>query len=548
VIPTNEQLEEISHLAEGKLPEVSFAALLLASAVHKRTVVLEVRRKQLAKKIVFEHGLLIDCRSNLVHETLGRYMVAMGKLAERDLLPCLNQSAARGVPLGEVLIERELLGAEELYKILQQNLAQKLLDVFTWKDGEFSAVSGPPENKSPIKIRVPQLIVTGVTKSSPLDLIESEVVPLVGKRLVVSPEPRFSLDEIRLGSRYRDAVAMLHRGARLDQLATGTGLPFEEVSRLVYALSLLGVVVASETLKSPTTVATPVVNPEVEAVTPPPTGAPPAQPTLVRLGSGADTAIVPILHDIEASPPPAAPEPPPVIDAERRNAVAQAFLAHRRQDAFELLGLPEHTTLVAVEETYLQFAARFAPWQFEGQGLENIAEQARTLFLAGAHALDELTNAERRSLLLLRRATVREERRQAPVPSFHQIKTDLLDSEAQFKKGRALMELGRYREAVLQLEFASDCDPQNGQYAAELAYCRFLNSSAAANQALNELREALRRDPECGIAQYYAGEIERSLGHFEEAETFLRRAIKAMAPDRRPIQALKALAGDRKRS
>jgi tetratricopeptide (TPR) repeat protein len=276
-----------------------------------------------------------------------------------------------------------------------------------------------------------------------------------------------------------------------------------------------------------------------------------------RPGS-ADTAAIAVIKDLPPLAPPApapqAPAPPtaptpPMIDAERRNEVAQAFLAHRRQDCFDLLGLPEDTNLQQVEDAYLEFAHRYAPWEFAGPGLESIAEQARTLFLAGARAFDELTHGERRSMALQRRVTLREERRQrAPAAGAFEIKTDLLDSEAQFKKGRALMELGRYREAILQLEFAADCEPQNGLYAAELAYCRFLSSSAHSTQALNELREALRRDPDCGIALYYAGEIERSLGHFDDAEAYLRRAIKAMSPDRRPIQALKALASDRKRS
>ena len=65
--------------------------------------------------------------------------------------------------------------------------------------------------------------------------------------------------------------------------------------------------------------------------------------------------------------------------------------------------------------------------------------------------------------------------------------------------------------------------------------------------ALADYGTALRLDPNCGLAAYYAGEIERQLGHPEEAEGHLRRAIKLMSPDRRPIEALKALSGERRR-
>src|ERR1700732_1105197 len=64
----------------GTRGTVPFAALLLALSAHRRTLIVEVRRKQISKRIVFEHGLPVDCRSNLVHETLGRYTVTPGHI------------------------------------------------------------------------------------------------------------------------------------------------------------------------------------------------------------------------------------------------------------------------------------------------------------------------------------------------------------------------------------------------------------------------------------------------------------------------------------
>ena len=60
-------------------------------------------------------------------------------------------------------------------------------------------------------------------------------------------------------------------------------------------------------------------------------------------------------------------------------------------------------------------------------------------------------------------------------------------------------------------------------------------------------QETLRRDPNCGLAAYYAGEISRETGFYEDAEDYFRRAIKLMSPDRRPIEALKNLSTARKR-
>lgn len=227
----------------------------------------------------------------------------------------------------------------------------------------------------------------------------------------------------------------------------------------------------------------------------------------------------------------------------RRNDLMQAYLAYRRQDPFDLLGLPEDAKLPAIEARWLDFAQRFAPWTFAAPDLE---EKARDLFLTGARAYAQLADSEERSTLLFRRRTLREERAKSPMRP--QIKTDLLDPEVQYRKGRAHMDAGRWKDAVQLLEFASDCDPGNGLYRAELAWSRFSHSpTTAGRQAAKDLEEALRIDPRCGLAELYLGEIQAALGHRDEAETHLRRAIKLMAPDRRPIEALKALQAQKRR-
>jgi hypothetical protein len=653
LIPTPEQLEEISRLREGTLAKVPFAALLLALSIHRRTLQFEVRRKQLSKKIAIENGVPIDCRSNLVHETLGRYMVAQGKLAPEDIHTYLGLSASLGLPLGEVLLDHGVITAEELYKLLQQNLAKKLLDVFTWRDGEFRVVAEATSAESPLKIRVPQLILTGITKFAPQEEVDAGVVPLIGKNLCLHPKPRFALEEIRLNQRQGQVAVALRSGWRIDELALGTAMQYEELTRLLYALALLGVVIstdhpaavqarrdtrgaaapsspaatgslratspatrpaaaASATADAPATPATPAApafpaTPAFPAVpatvsapavaVSPATQASPVHPVSPATQAPQATATrpMPILRAAPASPSPppaaatvqeaapganldaaggegsptatrAAPSPSTAPTAaaapaaaassdaagaaaleRRRNEIIQAYLSYRRLDAFDLLSVDEEASPGAVEHRYLDFARRFAPWALGGPELADMEEQARDLFLAGARAYSELLDLELRNALLFRRKSRREERDRRPAADLHAIKTDLLDPEVQYRKGRALADAGKFQEAAVLFEFAADCDPQNGLYSAELAYSRFCNAPGQGVKALKELHETLRRDPDCGLAVYYSGEIHHRMGDREAAEKMLRRAIKMMAPDRRPIEALKALSAERRR-
>jgi hypothetical protein len=596
VIPTPEQLEEISRLHEGALgtpgprggprDTVPFAALLLAFSAHRRTVIVEVRRKQISKRIVFEHGVPVDCRSNLVHETLGRYMVAQGKLAAEDLHGYLGQSASLGLPLGEVLLDHDVVTAEELFRVLQENLAKKLLDVFAWRDGDFRTHEDVPHPQSPLKIRVPQLVVTGVTKFASQEEVDAGIVPLVGKKLCLNPSPPCALDEVRLSQRQAQVAVALRSGWRIDELALGSALPFEEITRLLYALALLGMVITADQLAAMP--ATPAVRPASPAAAPqdapslaaanaagaagaPEPAAAAAKATGVGAGTGAPdpaaaaaaAAGAPHLAGATVSPDAASPPSSPSSSSSSpsssssseaaasatayRNEIMQAYLSYRRLDAFDLLGADEEASPAAVESRYLDFARRFAPWTLAGPELAGMEEKARDLFLAGARAYAELLDLEQRNTVLFRRKARREERDRRAPADLPAIKTDLLDPEVQYRKGRALMDAGKLQEAALLLEFASDCDPQNGLYSAELAYCRFCLAPGQGARALKELQETLRRDPDCGLAVYYTGEIHRQMGDREDAEKMLRRAIKMMAPDRRPIEALKLLSAERRR-
>jgi len=509
LIPNPDQLQAIAKLQHGDLAEIPFAVVLHALSIGERSVVLEIERKPMKKDIVLEKGVPVDCRSNLWHETLGRFMVSRSMLSEDDFQRCTNKSISLGLPFGETMILEGLISASELYKILQQNLAKKLLDGFTWRTGTFRVLADPPKVESPLKVKTPQLVVTGISKFALDDEVNAAVGPLVGRRLFVHPSPPYPLQEIYLTEQQRKLTRFLAGGKRIDELAAETTIPFDQIMRLLYSLAILGIVVPEDWLPADALLAAAAARPE-----------PP-----------------------EAPAPSPAMEPPVGVDPEKRqDEVLEAYLKYRKQDAFDLLGLQESATLEAIQEGFLRFSRRFAPWSFETPELATLREKAEDLFVAGGMAFGELCDVERRNALIQRRANLRAQREKTPEADRFAIKSDLLDSELQFKKGKALMNAGRYREALMQLQFAYDCDPQNSTYRAELAYCRFLEMpTAEAKNSLAELKETMRIDPKSGLAVFYSGEIHGELGEIDEAEEHLQRAIRMMSPDRRPIEALKAL-------
>ncbi len=514
MILSDETVERIATQREGNLEEVPFAVLLYALARAERSVKLAISRKPLVKEIVIERGVPVECRSNLAHETLSRFMQSGGLLDEETANECFAESCSRGVLFGDVLIEKSLITAEELRKVLQKNLAKKLLDGFSWLQGSYRLYGAPVRVDSTLKVNVPQLIIFGVTRFATQEQVDSSIGDLIGKSLALHPEPFFALDEIRMSpQQILVSQAMAKRPIRIDELASTTEVPYEELTRILYAFSLIGVVVTAH---------------QTSRIERPSRLVPPA-----RLA----TTPSPDFQTTTTGTAQKSPAPPIKPANQRRDELMEMVLNYRRRDPFDLLGVDPDGFGREAHERFLCFAERFAPWTYP----DDLSEDANRVFLAGARAYGDLSNPDRRKALLDKRHSPEQKRPGAAADSFR-IETDLLDPEVQFRKGRALMAEGNYRDALEQLGYASDLDPQNGNYRAELAHCRYLfNPQTAGPIAISELAKALRIDPRAGLAHFYQGEILKAMDLIDEAREAYRRAIRPMAPDRRPIDALRAL-------
>lgn len=519
VIPNEGQLRAVAGMRTGSLAEVPFSVVLHALAVHQRSAVLEIERAPLKKAIVLEKGMPVDCQSNLAHETLDRFLVTQGVLSEEQRQQCLSKSVAQGMSLADLLILDRHLNASELYKSLQQNLAKKLLDGFTWRNGTFTIHTDElPEAESALKVNATQLVLTGISKFTLPEEVNGAIGPLVGKKLFLHPKPLVQLSDLHLVGVQRQLLQKLAGGKRIDELAAEGTVPFDQIMRLIYALAVIGIVVPEDRL------------PEGgEKIDLAPVVADEPVPTVLH-ETGAYTAVKP--EELE----------------KLQNEVMEAYLRYRKQDAFELLGLSDDADAETIDRAYLDYGRRFAPWRLQAKGLAKLVEKGEDLYIAGGRAYGELCDVERRNALLLRRQTLRSQGAKKPARDRFAIRSEILDPEVQFKKGKALMAAGHHREAAQQLQFAYDCDPQNSTYRAELAYCKYLQRpDLEGERTFEELKDTLRIDAKSGLATYYAGVVASDLGEWDEAEALLQRALKMLAPDRRPIEALKSMQQQKKK-
>jgi hypothetical protein len=515
----------------GTLEAAPYAHLLVALAEAEATVILQLRRNQLQKTIVFDDGWAVDCRSNIATEMLGRFLVSSGKVRESDANAAFAVAASRGVPLGEVLTERGLLTPTELYRLLQQNLGRKLLEPFSWTSGTYSISDEVPPVGSVLRVKVPQLLLTGIQKVEPQENADRAAASAIGKYLAITPEPSF-LDELRLTPSQQEVVDAARKGRKFDEL-TGE-IDTDDLHRTVYAFLILGII--------DTTFQSRPEAPRFELDHPFEPANPFAQRSPFATAGEADTPVEVSLDSIQIEPerkaePAPQPPPAPVPAHEPPEAVLSAFLSYRRKDAFDLLEIEETAGVTQIVNAYLAMADRFLPSRFPESGPDGLREKAQQVFLAAARAYTELADPMKREALVQRREKLREERAAAEKAGA----AAMIDPEALWKSGVNLAAAGNLREALSSFELAAECDAQNGTYAAEAAWCRFrLNVTPAAN-ALKLLKNAIRIDPQCGVAYLYAGQVQAVLGKRMEAEGYLSRAAALLPNDPRPAAAAKAL-------
>ena len=180
-------MSEIAALPTVRFADTPFPLLLVAHRAAESTGLLVARRGPIEKRVVLDRGVPVECRSNLAHETFSRFLAAAGRLTDEEANAALSRSLARSVLLGEILVADGKMDAVELHRLLQQSLARKLFDLFTWRDGEATFESGDFSTAAALKVKVMRLVLTGIDRFVPQETIDAAIGPHAGALFALHP-------------------------------------------------------------------------------------------------------------------------------------------------------------------------------------------------------------------------------------------------------------------------------------------------------------------------------------------------------------------------
>ncbi|HEX8705289.1 MAG TPA: DUF4388 domain-containing protein [Myxococcaceae bacterium] len=496
---------------EGTLAEVPLPLLLHALYAEERTCTLELKARQREKRITFEEGSPVACVSNLLHETLGKFLVEKGKLSEADYQKALSESIQTRQEMGGLLVQKGLISPFDLYKQLQANLGLSLLDCFRWTEARYKLIADVEAPATSVRTNTAQLILTGVANVMPFDTVATHFTFTDEQRFAQVPGgegPKLSAKDARL-------LQALRTRPTFSELTQRTGFDTETALRRLYALCIVGVADFAEAVDSRPAPA------PVQVVVAEPEPAAPVAP------SG-----TPFSDDDEAA----------------RNGLVSAFMSHRSQDPFALLGVPEDVQPLALRKAFLGMADKYNPLRFNTADLK---EKAEVLLAAYARAFGVLMEPDLATLWRKRRAAAREKERGATGrPSTEEqfrIKTELLDGRTQFEQGKKRLEGRNFAGAFEYFEYACDIEPRP-LHLAYRAWARYLMKPESHGKlAMQELGEVLRQDANLEEGWFFLGEVCRGESQWAQAEDAYRKAFKLNPKNRRYVDLIQETIKNAKR-
>jgi eukaryotic-like serine/threonine-protein kinase len=162
------------------------------------------------KEIFLVRGAPESVNSSLPSERFGEYLVAKDVLGRGDLELALGMLPHYNGKLGDTLVALGLLRPLDVFRLLSQQVRDRVIDVFGWTEGTFAFFRGTtnPQDGFPLGLDTFEILGAGVV-NLPADLLEQRFEPLVDYRPVATNNRRVQPEAFRIGPTPRDVLELL---------------------------------------------------------------------------------------------------------------------------------------------------------------------------------------------------------------------------------------------------------------------------------------------------------------------------------------------------
>ena len=236
------QVEEPAPLpapTQGDLRGVPFARVLGGIYSERLSGSLMLRKDSVKKLIYFNDGEPVFVKSNLLHECLGRIMVAERLISQEEC----DQSLARKHQephkrQGELLIEMGSISAHNLAFGLELQMQTKLFDVFSWLEGRYQfnpnvTFEGEPV---PLSMSPAMLIYEGASRAMSTERIRRDLAFAGDWMLVPARDASYRYQALQLDPRADRFLDRIDGTRSAEALITSGELAPADAAVILYAL------------------------------------------------------------------------------------------------------------------------------------------------------------------------------------------------------------------------------------------------------------------------------------------------------------------------
>ncbi|MBA2664896.1 MAG: protein kinase [Bradymonadaceae bacterium] len=230
---TFQELKNQYAIHEGELRDVSFARILARLHRSRGTGRLLVKVDGIEKSIFFRLGEPIFVDSNKKEELLGHFLLTRKLITQAQLSEALARLNEWGGRLGDALVAIGAIPAHEVFNHLSLQMAEKLLDIFTWDTGYY----GYYENQEPntqgyaLDLDTYNTIVEGCRDRISVARIKDFYANRMHVAMYLRQPPTIHIDRLRLRAKELRIYTQLSSGENLTSLLRRFSA---EQSELVY--------------------------------------------------------------------------------------------------------------------------------------------------------------------------------------------------------------------------------------------------------------------------------------------------------------------------
>lgn len=305
-------------MLKGTLDDFTLPDMFRLMSFAKKTGRLDITRSAGNGKVFFQEGEVYYAESSLSKEPLGQKLIRARAITEGQLMKALDENAATGRRVGEILVSSGVLGVEQLEDAVKAQIEDAVFDLLRWELGEFEWEPGAGLNvEVPITVSVENLIMEASRRLDELEVIKRKI-PSGETVLGMAPTPPEGAVEINITPDEWRILVLVDGTRTVNDIAAVVGLDEFGAMRVLYGLVSAGLIEVTSHEAAPQRAApTPEPEPVAVAMAPAVTEHMPAPIDL-----GADTPVEPPAASMEVAevPEPSAVEP---VIPEHEHVVAE---------------------------------------------------------------------------------------------------------------------------------------------------------------------------------------------------------------------------------